>query len=184
MKTLFRRSCLGLLLIVLLGGLAAVSVFAIVFQQSQAVSSSARLVTPSTPTNRPTSSPMPFQIPNPGVGLPMNDPNAGVTIQVNSATTTPVPSAGVTLAMPTDVLPNTVTPMQSADVTLSVTATDVPRYSGTSSYPMTVTAEVMLAQTHVAVYEAGVGATRTAIAAESALIYATLTAAVPQVSTP
>jgi hypothetical protein len=44
---------------------------------------------------------------------------------------------------------------------------------------LTETAEVMLAQTDVAHYQAGVAATRTAIAAESQRIYATLTAAAP-----
>jgi hypothetical protein len=54
-----------------------------------------------------------------------------------------------------------------------------PRHSGTSSYPMTVTAQVRMSRTNVANRRAIIHATYTAIAIGSVSVYATLTARAP-----
>ncbi len=174
MTRLFRNSCEGFLAILIFGLVAILSVLAVTFQQSQAVHSNraATLQAKATPTRRlvlPPASPP---------AVPSQDALDGdVTIQIQ--TTTPIPTQ--TVAPTTNYLG---TPTLVSTNGVEGTGTEVPRYSGTSSYPLTVTAEVELGLTHVANYQAGVAATRTAIAAESASIYATLTAAAPTVSAP
>jgi hypothetical protein len=149
--------------------------FTIIFQQSQATNTNAEVTATaqvqSTLILQPTQpfTAMPIV---PVVTLGSED----VTIQYDVPTVTPVYTSvppNVTTATATSTPTSTPSPL---DLTASP---DVPRHSGTSSYPMTITAEVMLAQTNVASYQAGVAATRTAIAAESASIYATLTASAP-----
>jgi len=166
MSRLFRSSCLRLLTILIFGSVAILSVLAVVFQQSQAVRSNiaATIQVRVTPTLR--------TLPATLLVAPSQDVSAGeVTIQIQ--TTTPMPT---TIVAPTN-LPDT--PTQIGTNGPDSVSSDVPRYSGTSSYPLTVTAEVVLGLTHVANYQARVAATRTAIAAESASIYATLTALAP-----
>ena len=94
---------------------------------------------------------------------------------------TSVPDAEISVPMVSpSALPALVTTMSTptpSAVLQSMTPLAVPPEFGTSSYPLTVTAEVMLGQTSVARYLSDVDATRTAVAAESVGIYATLTAA-------
>ena len=177
MKRLLRSSCLGLLLLVFFGVVVALLVFAVVFQQSQAISSNsaATITAQSTATRHPVL-PTPMAVTATAL-LPIEyttaPSNGDVTIQVE-ATATDIPTNnGNALLAPSN------TPALLSTSTPVVTASDVPRYSGTSSYPLTVTAEVMLAQTHVANYQLGIGATRTAIATESIGIFETLTASAP-----
>jgi hypothetical protein len=177
MKRLLRRSCLGLLLLVFFGVVVALLVFAVVFQQSQAISSNsaATITAKSTATRHPVLS-TPIAV-TATIPLPIEyitaPSNGDVTIQVETTATDIPTNNGNALIAPSN------TPGLLSTAASMVTATDVPRYSGTSSYPLTVTAEVMLAQTHVANYQSGVGATRTAIAAESIGIFETLTAGAP-----
>lgn len=165
MKRLFRSSCLGLLALLIFGLVAILSVLAVVFQQSQAVSTRMDATTEAhaIPIQKPTRA-------------PSGASDGDITIQIEALTPTLTPIA-LTVAAPTNTALST-----STSVSPSIPGggdIDSPRHSGTSSYPLTVTAEVMLGLTHVAGYQAGVAATRTAIAAESVSIYATLTAAGP-----
>lgn len=168
MVRLFRRSCLGVLAILMFGIVAVLSVLAVMFQQSQAVNGNvaATVQSRATSTQRPT---LPM-VPLPTVSIGEED--GEVTIQIQ--TTTPIPSS-----IPMSTLAPTYSLAAQTPTISGTVATDLPRYSGTSSYPLTVTAEVLLGLTHVAGYQAEVAATRTAIAAESDAIYATLTAAAP-----
>ena len=177
MKRILRGSCLGLLLLAFFGCLLALLVTAVIFQQSQAVSLNAvasntaqmtatHHVLPSTTKPTLLTSPIPIEYTGPS--------QDDVTIQVETVeTTVPLNADGAITIVP-DVLVNNATSTTIPE--LLITPTEVPRYSGTSSYPLTVTAEVMLAQTHVAHYQSGVAATRTAIAADSVGIFETLTA--------
>jgi len=179
MKRLFGGSCAGLLLILLVSGATALFAFSIFFNQSQAVTSNttaataaremvtqqiaAASSTPSLNAIRPASDDGAVQI------ITDDAPTAVASMLPNAATTTPDPR--------TTLFP-TATAVPFAD-SITATAMDAPRNSGTSTYPLTVTAEVMLAQTSVARYQGGVAASRTAIAAESERIFATLTARAP-----
>ena len=182
MKSLPRRSCSGLLLLALFGCLLAFIVFAAIFQQSQATASTAvpSGTAPMTAT-RPVlpAATTPLLLPSPTTVDDTASSLADVTIQVETMTTAaPLTDDGALTLMPS-------TPGNNALSTaapggnLSNTSTEVPRYSGTSSYPLTVTAEMLLAQTHVAHYQSDVSATRTTIAAESVGIFETLTASAP-----
>ena len=177
MKRLLRSSCLGLLLFVFFGVVVALLVFAVVFQQSQAISfnKAATITAQSTATGH-SALPAPraaTTIVPPPSEYPAVPPDSDVTIQVEAIATDTSTNNGNARIAPSN------TPVLLSTTTSMVTATDVARYSGTSSYPLTVTAEVMLGQTHVANYLLGIGATRTAIAAESIGIFETLTAGAP-----
>ena len=178
MVRFFRTSCLGLLAVLIFGIVAVLSVLAVMFQQSQAVNANGAATVQSRIT--PMHLPIPATLP-----LPTLSTGGDVTIQIMTNTPISVPdTVPLITVVPTDTLSGTLPSVSSA--VPGQAATDVPRYSGTSSYPLTVTAEVMLGLTHVAGYQAGVAATRTAIAAESEGIFATLTAAaqLPTVSAP
>lgn len=166
MSRIFRTSCLGLLAVLIFGVVAILSVLAVVFQQSQAVRSNAIATTRANVT--------PYRPPT----LLMTPLSSGDDLTIQIQTITPIASS-----FPTDTVVPTNTISESSTSASpnspEMMPTDMPRYLGTSSYPLTVTAEVMMGLTHVASYEAGVSATRTAVAAESADIYATLTAAAP-----
>jgi hypothetical protein len=167
-KRLFRSSCLGLLALLIFGLVAILSVLAVVFQQSQAVTTRMDATTEvhATPTYR-TQQPA-------RATSGISDGDVTIQIEVSTSTVTPL---SMTLAAPTNTALSPSMPVSPSIP--SGDDIDSPRHSGTSSYPLTVTAEVMLGLTHVAGYQAGVAATRTAIAAESVSIYATLTAAGP-----
>ena len=176
MKRFFGRSCFGLLFLIVLAGTMLLFVFTVVFQQSQAALSNATSQARATSTDAATSSMTTLAYPS-GTAIPITLPVDSVTIQMDSPTTLPLSGA------PPLSTPNAPEQLLSASTGIplpSSTAPDAPRNSGTSTYPLTETAEVMLAQTDVAHYESGVAATRTAIAAESQSIYATLTAAPAQ----
>lgn len=168
MKRLFGRSCFGLLVLTGLGCTVALFVFSIVFQQSQPSTSN---VTMTQAMRASAILPLAVSV-TPG---PLLIPTDDISIQVESdVTNTPATTqSGQSPDVPA--VASLVPATASTNVPLESTATDVPRNSGTSTYPLTVTAQVMLAQTNVARYQAGVAATRTAIAAESDAIYATLT---------
>jgi len=178
MKRLFGGSCVGLLLVLLVGGATALFAFSIFFNQSQAVTSNATAATAA--RAKATQQIAPSDTPTPNA-LPRVVDDVAVQITTDDAPTTqptPIPNAATTTPKPVMTLFPTATAVPSAD-SMTETATDVPRHSGTSTYPLTVTAEVMLAQTSVARYQGGVAATRTAIAAESVGVFATLTARAP-----
>ncbi len=175
MKRFFSRSCFGLLFLFILGSTVALFVFTIFFQQSQAITSngtatqmaraSATIVVNRSLTLAPVPSitPLTLTFPADDVTVQIDPANTGIPGQLTDTQDLPAPATMNTMEA-------TVTPLPY------ITSTDAPRNSGTSTYPLTVTAEVMLAQTHVAQYQSNVAATRTAIAAESEIIYATLTA--------
>lgn len=170
-RVLFGGSCLALLFVCGLSagiGLLLLSVF---FQQSQAttLNSTATVAAHAASTHFVALSAVPIPTLIPASVSTDTD----VTIRIEtSAPDVPNPSArpfdNVTL-----VLIPTTTPQPNLQTTLPQNA---PPQLGTSSYPLTVTAEVMLGQTSVARYQSGVAATRTTVAAESVGIYATLTA--------
>ena len=175
MKRLFSRSCLGLLAIGMLGCLVMVFVFTMIFQQSQAGLSNVT----TTQMARATQVyvlPRPFPLATTSSLLPSDPPGDVVTIQVQQDNPTAALSV---LSIPPLGSAEQISPTITAVLPPVSTPTDVPRNSGTSTYPLTVTAEVMFALTDVARYQSGVAATRTAIAAESQSIYATLTAGAP-----
>lgn len=178
MKRFVGSSCFGLLFLLLLGGIVAVFVFTIVFQQSQATSSNATAAARPSATDSVT--PMfPAPVYPTAALIPITLPVDAVTIQVDSPMT---PAASAMQPFVSSDTPALRLPAATGIPLPSITLTDVPRNSGTSTYPLTETAEVVLAQTDVAHYESGIAATRTAIAAESQAIYATLTAAAPTAS--
>src|SRR4051794_10636777 len=124
MKRLFRSSCLGLLAILIFGIVTILSVLAVVFQQSQAVTSNVVATTEAraTPTRR-------AQLPTLALSGGLLD--GDVTIQVDARTPGVVPNTA-TLIAPTNA--GLSTPTLSFNTLLpSATGTDVPRYSGTSS---------------------------------------------------
>lgn len=163
MRRLFRNTCFGLLLSLAFCMVAILTVFAVLFQQTQAVTSNTAATVEALATPFPT------------LPLSMLPPSEGeVIIQIE--TSAPILDATSVVAPPTEPI-STSSPI--AATTAMTLTPDLPRHSGTSSYPVTLTVEAMLALTHVAGYQAGVAATRTAIAAESARIFATLTANAP-----
>ena len=167
-------SCLALLVIsglCILIGLFLISIF---FQQSQATTLN------NTATNAahltPTARSFPSTTPVPVIDSTPVPTDSDVTIHIE--TRVPETEISVPVISPLAVPPLVTamsTPTPSA-VLQSMTPLAVPPEFGTSSYPLTVTAEVMLGQTSVARYLSAVDATRTAVAAESVGIYATLTA--------
>ncbi|MHB8625972.1 MAG: hypothetical protein ACYDBJ_21235 [Aggregatilineales bacterium] len=175
MKRFVGRSCFGLLFLIALGGTMLLFVFTVFFQQSQATLSNATRMARPTSTNAVNPILTDSSYPS-ATAFSVTIPADDVTIQVDTGNTTTV---STTQPLPTLDVPGQVLPTSTGVPLPSSTLTDAPRNSGTSTYPLTETAEVMLAQTDVAHYESGVGATRTAIAAESAYIYGTLTAAAP-----
>ena len=164
----FSGSCLALLVIGGLCVLIGLFFISVLLQQSQATTlnntaTSAAHFTPTVRRFPPTTS-----VPNlDSTSVPTD---AEVTIHIETSVPVISPSAAPLLvtAMSTPT---------SLPVLQSMTPLAVPPEFGTSSYPLTVTAEVMLGQTSVAHYLSDVDATRTAIAAESVSIYASLTAA-------
>jgi len=164
-------SCLLLLAVCGLSSTAALFLLSIFFQQSQAatLNVTATLSAHRTPTVVPHT---PSAISLPTLLPPLSATDADVTIQVE----TRAPDAPLATSVP---LNNLVTSIPSLFAPTATALVDAPPAFGTSSYPLTVTAEVLLGLTHVARYQSNVGATRTAIAAESVEIYATLTANAP-----
>jgi len=179
MKRLFGGSCVGLLVILTMGGAAALFVFSIFFNQTQAVTANAT----ATIVARATATPAP-KLPT-FTARPLastNPPQSGdgVTVQIDTdATPTTQIQAGEDMLTSTVAPSATFFPTSTPTPLTNGTPTYEPRHSGTSTYPLTVTAEVMLAQTNVAFYQNSVGATRTAIASESETIFGTLTAQAP-----
>jgi len=169
MKRLFSRSCLGLLALTMTGCIVTMLVFTVIFQQSQAVLSNAT----ATHSVRPTPYPLATTVSH----MSSNQPADMVTIQVQPDS--PTATAPTVPTFPTLDSVVQISPTAAVILPAFSTPTDAPRNSGTSTYPLTLTAEVMFAQTNVAHYQSGVAATRTAIAAESQSIYATLTARAP-----
>lgn len=178
MKRLFGGSCIGLLVILTMGGAAALFVFSIFFNQTQAVTSNATATIVARATTTPAPK-LPTFTPRPVTSTNPPQSGDGVTVQIDTDITSTVQPVGE------DALTSTVAPSATffpTSMPTSVndgTPTYEPRHSGTSTYPLTVTAEVMLAQTNVASYQAEVAATRTAITSESETILATLTAQAP-----
>ncbi len=158
------RSCFGILALGGLGLIAALFAFSIFFQQSQAVASNgtATIVARFTATPRPP----PTSVPPPQQPAPQTD---NITSHDTSIIITDAPA-------PTAAPPDA---QSTSFATPSGTPPGTPRYSGTSSYPLTVTAQVRMAQTNVAKKQANIAGTYTAIAIESEFIYATLTARAP-----
>lgn len=168
-------SCLALLVIAGLSVLIGLFLISILFQQSQAttLNNTATSAAHFTPTVRrfPSITPVPISSAS---AVPTD---SEVTIHIE--TSMPDTESSVTVGSPSAAPPlvtamSTPTPLP---VLQSMTPLAVPPEFGTSSYPLTVTAEVMLGQTSVAHYLSDVDATRTAIAADSVGIYASLTAA-------
>ncbi len=166
----FGGSCLMLLVVCGLSSAAALFLLSIFFQQSQA----ATLNVTATIAAHSTSTVMP-RIPSATLlptALPLvNSTDADVTIQIE----TRAPDAP--LATSTPLSASTFMPTASSPTATALV--DAPPAFGTSSYPLTVTAEVLFGLTNVARYQSNVAATRTAIVAESVGIYATLTANAP-----
>jgi|GEM_PF-2881733 len=168
-------SCLALLVIAGLCVLIGLFFISILVQQLQAttLNNTATSAAHFTPTVRrfpsttlvpnldstsvPTDSEVTIHIetsmPDTEISVPVISPSAAPLLVTAMSTPTPLP------------------------VLQSMTPLALPPKFGTSSYPLTVTAEVMLGQTSVAHYLSNVDASRTAVAAESVSIYATLTAA-------
>ena len=168
-------SCLALLVIAGLCVLIGLFFISILVQQLQAttLNNTATSAAHFTPTVRrfpsttlvpnldstsvPTDSEVTIHIetsmPDTEISVPVISPSAAPLLVTAMSTPTPLP------------------------VLQSMTPLALPPKFGTSSYPLTVTAEVMLGQTSVAHYLSDVDATRTAIAADSVGIYASLTAA-------
>ena len=176
MKPLFNRSCLGLLALIMLGCIVILLVFTVVFQQSQAVLSNAT-ATQTARASQIYALPKPYPSATAVSPMPSDQSADMVTIQVQSDS--PTAMAPTMPTFPTLASVVQISPAAAVILPPASTPIDAPRNSGTSTYPLTVTAEVMFAQTTVAHYQSGVAATRTAIAAESQSIYATLTAGVP-----
>jgi len=167
-------SCLALLLIAGLSILLGLFLLSIWVQQSQAttLNVTATVAAHFTPTARRFPSITPVTILD-STSVPTD---AEVTIHIETSvpdTESSVPVISPSAAPPLVTAMSTPTPLP---VLQSMTPAAVPPEFGTSSYPLTVTAEVMLGQTGVARYLSDVDATRTAVAAESVSIYATLTA--------
>jgi len=163
-------SCLLLLAVCGLSSAAALFLLSIFFQQSQAatLNVTATLSAHRTPTAAPHAPPA---VPLPTLLPPLRATDSDVTIQVE----TRAPDALLATSAPL----NIVTSIPSPFAPTATALVDAPPAFGTSSYPLTVTAEVLLGLTNVARYQSNVVATRTAIAAESIDIYATLTANAP-----
>ncbi len=166
----FGGSCLMLLAVCGLSSAAALFLLSIFFQQSQAATLNVTAtvsahITPTVAAHAPSAVPLPTIV------LPLISTDSDVTIQIE----TRIPDAPLATPAPL----NTVMPMPSAFAPTATALVDAPPAFGTSSYPLTVTAEVLFGLTNVARYQSNVAATRTAIAAESVWIYATLTANAP-----
>jgi len=182
MKRFFGGSCVGLLLVLLISGATALFTFSVFFNQSQAVTSNTTATTAAraTPTQQIAAASI---TPRLNALLSASDDGAVQITTDDAPTAQPIsiPNAAITTPEPLITSFPNATAVPFAD-SITATSTDAPRHSGTSTYPLTVTAEVMLAQTSVARYQGGVAATRTAIAAESESIFATLTARAPTVA--
>ena len=177
MKRLFSRSCLGLLALTMIGCIVTLLVFTVIFQQSQAGLSNATATQAAYVTATHSMRATPYPSGTIVFPLPSNQPEDMVTIQVQ-----PDSPTATALTVPTFPMLDSgvqISPTVAVILPAVSTPTDAPRNSGTSTYPLTLTAEVMFAQTNVAHYQSGIAATRTAIAAESQSIYATLTAGAP-----
>lgn len=169
-RFIFGGSCLLLLAVCGLSSAATLFLLSIFFQQSQAATLNVTATisahrTSTVAPHAPSATPLPTSLP------PLSSTDADVTIQVE----TRVPNAPLSTSAPL----NSVTPIPSPFAPTATVLLDAPPAFGTSSYPLTVTAEVLLGQTNVARYQSNVAATRIAIAAESVGIYATLTANAP-----
>lgn len=166
MNRFFKNSCVTTLILLMLGSLTALFTFAVFFQQSQAVAGNAT-ATLLARTNTPV---LPFAV-RPTMRLTRTLPADEVTLLIQVE---PTATPGI---LPSPLSPPD-EPLANATSTSPVipSAVAAPRHAGTSSYPLTVEAEAYLAQTNVARYQVGIAATRTAIAGESVLIFATLTA--------
>ncbi len=168
----FFNSCLGLLALLMLGGLTATFVVTIFFTQTQATNPDlpATVMTTAVPRSFPSHTP-----PTP-ISIPVS---TAVVPEIQMIVDTVVPLSSPVAAndetVPTSETIETIVPpsstVSSATPSVVMTATYPVRNSGTSTYPLTVTAEVMLAQTNIAHYQNGVYATRTAVAIESAAIF-------------
>ncbi len=174
-RTVITGSCLGFMALCVLGSMAALLLFSVVFNQSQAttqnVQATLSLRTTANVATRVTAPTSTKNSPMPTSGSTVSSSEMMVTIDSGTSTVVSVPNDAEDQASKSS------TPVPSP----MVNATGVPGLPplGTSTYPLTVTAEVMLAQTHVAKYQDGVSATRTAVEAESQNVFATLTARAP-----
>lgn len=175
----FFNSCFGLLALLLLGGLTATFVVTVFFTQTQATNPDlpATVMTTAVPRNFPSRTPTPALSPVITAVVPEIQMIVDTVVPVSSPVATGDGIFPATEAVETVVSPPPTVSRATPSVVL--TATYPVRNSGTSTYPLTVTAEVMLAQTNIAHYQNGVYATRTAVAIESAAIFGTLTANAP-----
>ncbi len=163
-KLLGGSSCLLMSGVCLAGSFLTLFIGSIIFNQSQAgMPTATRLFQSTIIPTRLAASPLPTRSIAGTVGAPKID----ITIERQSSATLDQPGA----------LPGNPT----GTPTLSPMITTTPGLAplGTMSYPLTVTAESQIASTRLAAFRGSLAGTRTAVAAESETIFATLTAAAP-----